>query len=461
MIPVDEFYDKSREEKQRIVDNGQVVVNGEVADTIPPTDTRGGIYVFDNPVTDLVVDQLKGAQYTASEIQPEFPIDKQELDDLFGWMKYEPLELLVDHFGVLRVVDTEGASYVYTVEVVPFEARCIDPTLSGYLLDANDRCPISRPQISSKQDMRANNEYVEYATEYWDIPEAELTIHIDDDNQYATSTLGPLPVVNDLPNTDSVIERFQSTADSYRRKRHDVRNVKKNISFHKSRCRRNPSLGSFQSFALYLFDLNEYATIENNSELRELVIQGGEILYRCLYVSLIHTMAKIDLEVSETQTTRRDSGVVADSSDAGESTSEKAESGSNTSKRNQQYSKRELIDAIESLANQLGYVPSTNDMDREGPVNPGTIRDRFGSWDDALDKADLSEIDSRNPEEVKRDTATDEEVDRMDLLMDLLGIKQDIGRPPKKEDVKPQSSYTVDQYVAEFGSWDAVEDVFD
>jgi len=285
MIPTDEFYDKPAVERQELVDAGHVVTDGKIAETVP-SNRRGGIHVFEEPVTDLVVDRLKGARYTANELAPDFPVDKEELDDLFNWMKYEPMDLLTDHFGVLRVVDTEGAEYVYTVEAIPFSARCIDPTLSGYLLDANDRCPVSRPRISTKHNSTSRNEYVDQAIDYWGIPEKELTVDLDDQVGFAKSTLGPLPVISDLPDAERVIERFQSTEDSYRRKQHTVQSVKKNISFHKSRCRRNPSLGAFQSFSLFLMDVSEHASIENDSQLRELVTQGGQILYRCLYGNL-------------------------------------------------------------------------------------------------------------------------------------------------------------------------------
>lgn len=286
MIPVGEFYRKPHTEQQKLVDDGHVVVNGEIANTIPSATSRGGVFVFDEPVTDLVVDQLKGAQYTANEIEPEFPIGKEEITDLFGWMKYQPLDLLADHYGVLRVADTEGTEYVYTVEVVPFQARCIDPTLSGYLLDADDDNPISRPTISTERDHGAFEEYLEQSTKYWDIPRDELKTQLNQDAGFAMSTLGPLAVATEFPDSERIIDRFKSVADSYQRKRHDVNRVKKNISFHKACCRRNPSLAAFQSFSLYLFDVNQYATIENDHQLRELVAQGGEVLYRCLYGNL-------------------------------------------------------------------------------------------------------------------------------------------------------------------------------
>ena len=99
-------------------------------------------------------------------------------------------------------------------------------------------------------------------------------------------TLGPLPVTDDFPDTDRVVDRFQSVAESYERKQHDVNSVEHGIRFHKSRCRRNPSLPAFQAFSLYLFDVNEYATVENDAQLRELVEQGAHVLYHCLYGKL-------------------------------------------------------------------------------------------------------------------------------------------------------------------------------
>jgi hypothetical protein len=286
MIPTDEFYSEPLSKKQELVDSGHVVVDGEIAETVPSPNKRGGVYVFDEPVADLIVDNLKGGRYTANELSPDFPIDKEELDDLLSWMKYKPETLLTEHFGVLRVANTEGSSYVYTIEAIPFAARCLDPTLSGYLLDSNDSCPISRPNISTKRSSKSRSEYLDKANSYWGIPEEEIENELDNQTGFAPSTLGPLPVVENLPNPENVVERFRSAADSYRRKRHTVESVKKNISYHKSWCRRNPSVGAFQSFSLYLMDISEYASIENDRQIRELATQGGQILFRCLYGNL-------------------------------------------------------------------------------------------------------------------------------------------------------------------------------
>lgn len=189
MIPTDEFYSKPPSEKQELVDFGHVVVDGEIAEKVPSPNKRGGVYIFEDPVTDLVVDNLKGGRYTANELSPDFPIDKKELDDLLNWMKYKPETLLTEHFGVIRVADTEGASYVYTIEAIPFTARCLDP-LSGYLLDSNDRYPISRPSIPTKSSSKSRSKYLDRVNGYWGIPKEEIESEPDNQIEFATSTGG-------------------------------------------------------------------------------------------------------------------------------------------------------------------------------------------------------------------------------------------------------------------------------
>jgi hypothetical protein len=286
MIPTDEFYDRHKTEQRELVGEGHVVVDGEIAETLPSQDRRSGVYIFEDPVSDIVAENLKGGKYTANELSPEFPINKEELDDLLRWMKYKPIDILTNHFGALRVVDTKGSAYVYTIEAVPFASRCLDPTLSGYLLDSKDECSASLPQISTERNSNFRRKYLDQAVSYWGIPKDEIASQLDDRTEFVSSTLGPLPIVENLPNVESVTERFASDPDSYRRKRHTVRGVKKSIKYHKARCRRNPSLGAFQAFSIYLMDISEYASVENDHQFRELVTQGSNILFRCLYGDL-------------------------------------------------------------------------------------------------------------------------------------------------------------------------------
>jgi tubulin polyglutamylase TTLL5 len=55
----------------------------------------------------------------------------------------------------------------------------------------------------------------------------------------------------------------------------------------------------------------------------------------------------------------------------------------------QPWATEELIDALQELADELGESPTTTQMNEHGRYWSKVYRDRFGSWDDALDAAFL------------------------------------------------------------------------
>lgn len=283
MIPTDEFFELPPTDQRHLVDEGHVVVNGEIAKTIPEGEGGGGVYVFDKPIIDQIVRHLKRGKYTANDLDPEFPVDKEILDEIIRSLRSDRIELLYDHFGVVRVADTEGAAYVYTVESIPFEARIQDPTLGGYLLLNNENFPLNDVPLSPGHGTRPRESYLADIEEYWGVPEDEAAANLQDEVGFAESTLEPLPIVDRLPNSESVVDRLLSVEESYARKRWGPRRAEHGIRFRKTRCRRAPSLPVFQEFALYLAELNRFATVESNPDVRDLVKKGGEIFYRCLY----------------------------------------------------------------------------------------------------------------------------------------------------------------------------------
>jgi len=52
-------------------------------------------------------------------------------------------------------------------------------------------------------------------------------------------------------------------------------------------------------------------------------------------------------------------------------------------------SREELIDELKSVASEVGRVPTTTDMQQHGAYSPGTYINRFGSWDKAIQLADI------------------------------------------------------------------------
>lgn len=283
MIPTDEFFELPPDERRQLVDEGHVVVNGEITKTVPEEEVGGGVYVFDEPIIDQIVEHLKRGKYTANDLDPEFPIDKEVLDEVIRSLRTDRDDLLYDHFGVVRVVDTEGAAYVYTVESIPFDARVQDPTLGGYLLLTNEEFPLNDIPLSPERGTGPREGYLADIEEYWGIPEDEAAANLPAGIEFAESTLGPLPIGDTLPNSERVVDRLLSVDESYARKQADPRTVEQRIRFRKTRCRRAPSLPAFQEFALYLADLNRFAIVESDPDVRDLAKQGGEIFYRCLY----------------------------------------------------------------------------------------------------------------------------------------------------------------------------------
>jgi hypothetical protein len=136
MIPVDEFYARQYAEQERLVSDRHVVVNGEIATSVP--DPEQTIHIFERPVEDEIVERLQRGHYTIEDLSSEFPLEKRHVDSIVSEFRYRPQHILSSYKSTVRVVDTDGAAYVYTVEPLPFEVRVWDPTLGGYLLQEND-----------------------------------------------------------------------------------------------------------------------------------------------------------------------------------------------------------------------------------------------------------------------------------------------------------------------------------
>jgi hypothetical protein len=66
-------------------------------------------------------------------------------------------------------------------------------------------------------------------------------------------------------------------------KQYDEKDIEKDISYCKSECRRNPSLASFQAFAIYLYDLAKYIDTQGHPEFRPLLQGGVKLYFACLF----------------------------------------------------------------------------------------------------------------------------------------------------------------------------------
>lgn len=282
MIPLDEFYDFSAQKQWDLVDRGHVVIDGQLADELPPRSATE-VYVFEEPVIDQIVTLLKQGRYKVSEIAPEFPLNRDALDDVISDLRYNRLDTLSNYNAVVRAAGKDGAANIYTVGPLPFQVRTVDPTLSGHLIVATDLFYGEEPTTEVVPSSSGYDAYATRVKDYWDLPESELEREVNTDTQFVNSALGPLPVPTAYPDADTVRDRVMDVDEAYSHKQYTRRKVHHGIMLRKSRTRRNPSLPSFQEFASYLADVYRYAALENETELRDLTRRGADVYFQCLY----------------------------------------------------------------------------------------------------------------------------------------------------------------------------------
>jgi len=102
--------------------------------------------------------------------------------------------------------------------------------------------------------------------------------------------------------------------------------------------------------------------------------------------------------------------------------------------------KEVLIEELQNLANELGETPSQRDMTRQGPYSVKTYQKKFGSWNGALEKADL---------EVNKEQS----IAKSELLDELTRLSAELERTPTSRDVAEKGQYAPSNYTKKFESW--------
>ena len=83
-------------------------------------------------------------------------------------------------------------------------------------------------------------------------------------------------------------------------------------------------------------------------------------------------------------------------------------------------------------------------MDEEGAYSRGVYRDRFGSWNEALEAGGFDE--RRHGTKIPRE----------DLFEELGRLADELDRPPKTTDMGELGKYSPGVYLRRFGSWEKV-----
>ena len=113
--------------------------------------------------------------------------------------------------------------------------------------------------------------------------------------------------------------------------------------------------------------------------------------------------------------------------------------------------REELLSDLKRVASELGAdtVPRNSYRER-GKFAADTLSRSFGSWAKALEVAGLCV-----PENYKRNATED------DLLSDMAAVWEQVGRQPKRSDFYPPiSRFSSDTYVRRFGSWRSALEAF-
>ena len=100
----------------------------------------------------------------------------------------------------------------------------------------------------------------------------------------------------------------------------------------------------------------------------------------------------------------------------------------------------DMISEIQRLADELGKPPAVHQMRDQGKLGVTTISSEFGTWSAALEHAGY---------EPNKEMGVSEEK----LTQELTRLRDELGRPPKAEEMSRHGAYSIGTFERRFGSW--------
>jgi SOS-response transcriptional repressor LexA len=104
--------------------------------------------------------------------------------------------------------------------------------------------------------------------------------------------------------------------------------------------------------------------------------------------------------------------------------------------------RHDMISEIQRLADELGEPPAVYQMRDQGKLGVTTISREFGTWNDALEHAGYEPNKEMDVSEEK-------------LTQELTRLHDELGRPPKAEEMSRHGAYSIGTFERRFGSWNA------
>ena len=104
--------------------------------------------------------------------------------------------------------------------------------------------------------------------------------------------------------------------------------------------------------------------------------------------------------------------------------------------------KSDLIDELRRLGDELDRTPTSRDMADKGKYGTATYTHKFGSWNDAVQEAGLEIVRQRD-------------VSRADMISEIQRLADELGKPPAVHQMRDQGKLGVTTISREFGTWSA------
>lgn len=109
----------------------------------------------------------------------------------------------------------------------------------------------------------------------------------------------------------------------------------------------------------------------------------------------------------------------------------------------------DLLDALRQFADQIGRTPTMREMRDRGPHSSSVYAERFGSWFEAIEAAEL-DPDARHLPRIPTE----------ELLDELRRLADELDHSPTRREMRRYGNYSDTTYVHRFGSWsDALSEV--
>lgn len=105
-------------------------------------------------------------------------------------------------------------------------------------------------------------------------------------------------------------------------------------------------------------------------------------------------------------------------------------------------SREQLLSALQELADELGRSPTVREMAEHGRYSEYPYRREFGSWNGAVRAAGLEPQGQYG-------------IPESELLTALQDLADQLGHPPRRNDMRCDGPHTPDPYEDRWGSWNA------